>query len=463
MNFGYLLSSRDAAEIYSNIKNAPIYDYHCHLSPKEIYMDEPFDDIGRMWLEHDHYKWRLMRSCGIDEALVTGSAPYKEKFIAYAKACEWAAGSPLYHWNKMELERYFNITEGLTYENAERIYNEANSYLNRTGLSPRALIEKSGVRLIATTDDITDSLEWHKKLKADVSFRTAVIPTFRTDKLLLALDNGYTEYINRLSQLSGIKIDCIASMKAAVRERLKYFIGCGCVIADCGIKYFPDRIADENEAGEIYKRLLNGEQVGLSEYSGFLGNMLVFLIGLYRENDIIMQLHTGVIRNINSGLYEKYGSDAGADCVGEAVSSADLARILDAADKNGGLPETILYTLDPASVARLVSAAGSFRNVRCGAAWWFCDHKRGIAETLRTIAECGNIGVFPGMLTDSRSLLSYARHDYYRRIMCSVLGQWTENGEYPMASALKLAEKLAGGNTLEMLKARLDRRGITLE
>lgn len=451
MNKNYMLEKGAARRIYDHIADAPIYDYHCHLSPQEIFEDKPFDNIGEMWLKYDHYKWRLMRTAGLDEELITGSASYKDKFIAYAKALEFAAGNPLYHWSHMELSRYFAIDETLTAESAERIWESANRYIKENQLSPRKLISASDVKVICTTDDITDDLSWHKKIKEDATFNTRVIPSFRTDNLMLMLRDGYSDYIKKLADASGVEITDLSSLKAAVEKRLCYFAENGCRFSDIGVPYFPDSISDDETAGKVFKNILNRKKVAYADFVGLAGNMYVFLGKLYKKHDIVMQLHLSVIRNSNSVLFSSIGTDCGADCVGDALKGADLIRILDAINTDGGLPQTVIYTLNSSNAAQIASIAGSFQNVRCGAAWWFCDHKRGIEEQIDIIAENSCLGTFLGMLTDSRSFLSYARHDYFRRILCNKLGRWVESGEYDEGSATRLANKICYENIMNLI------------
>lgn len=430
MTDGYLLSTTAARRLYNKNKDLPIIDYHCHLSPREIYEDLPFKDIAQLWLGGDHYKWRLMRAAGIEERLITGDADGREKFAAYAYALSGAAGSPLYHWTAMELDKYFGITRPLCADTADLIYDAANKVIAEKKLSPRKLIESSGVEYIATTDDAADSLEYHEKLAADNSFKTKVTPSFRCDKLLLANKDNYKDYIARLSAAAGLPITDFASLLTAVGSRLDYFVLHGCRFTDVGIADFPDRIGSYEQASGAFAAALAGKKMNRDEYNAFLGYMFVWLGRQYAARGLVMQWHLAVLREVNTSLAQTIGPDCGGDCVGDPIPAENIAAILDAIDREGGLPQTVLYTLNSAMSAQLASLAGSFRNVRSGAAWWFCDHKRGIAEQLNTIAEYGRLGSFTGMLTDSRSFLSYARHDYFRRILCDTVGGWVENGEY---------------------------------
>lgn len=435
-----------ANNLYSKSKNLPIVDYHCHLSPKEIFEDKPFDNIGEVWLSADHYKWRLMRTAGINEEYITGNKSIKEKFIKYCSALEFAAGNPLYHWSHMELSMFFSIDDAITSQNAEKIWNEANKYIAETKLSPRKLIKQSNVRAICTTDDIIDDLSWHKKIAEDKTFNTKVLPSFRTDNLLLIKRNGYTDYIKRLSEVSCVEITDFESFKIAVSKRLDFFCSNGCRCTDLGIPLLPNRIADDNECDNTFNAILSGQCITDDEYNGFIGNMYVFLNGLYKEKNLISQWHLAVVRNSNSVLADKLGADCGVDCVGNVIDGNSLIMLLDAINKKSGLPKTVVYSLNESNIAQIASIAGAFPNVKCGAAWWFCDHKRGIEDEIKVIAENGCLGEFYGMLTDSRSFLSYARHDYFRRILCNIIGEWVEKGEFAEESAEILVSKLCYEN-----------------
>ena len=450
MTDNYLLKTADAQDIYFKIKDLPIVDYHCHLSAKEIYEDKPFDNIGEMWLGGDHYKWRLMRTAGIDERYITGNTDWREKFIKYAAALELAAGNPLYHWSHMELSMFFGIDKPLKSDNAAEIYDEANAFIAENRLSPIKLIEKSKVETLCTTDDIIDTLEYHKKIREDKSFKTKVLPSFRTDNLLLVRSTGYPDYIKKLAEVSGAEITDLEGLKAAVIKRLDFFCLNGCRFTDVGIPYFPDRIADEPSADDTFKKALTGAEISDAEYLGFIGNMYLFLAAEYKKRNLVMQMHLAVYRNANSNLFAALGADCGVDCVGDEISGTALIHMLDAINKNSGMPQTVIYTLNSANAEQIASVAGAFPNVRCGAAWWFCDHKRGIREEMEITAENSSLGSFLGMLTDSRSFLSYARHDYFRRIAADILGEWVNGGEYDKESAVRLAEKISYYNIKEL-------------
>ena len=442
------LSSDIAKEIYREIKDMPIFDYHCHLVPQEIYEDKQFDNIGQMWLGGDHYKWRLMRTVGIDEEYITGkTTSFKEKFLKYAEAIEGAVGNPLYHWTHMELKMFFGINEPLTSKNAEEIWYRANKVIEDKKLSPRKLIEMSNVKYIATTDDINDSLEYHKLIKEDKSFDVTVSPSFRTDNLFLYESDGYFDYLKKLSAVSGVEVKDLASLKKALKVRVEFFASMGCKMTDVGIERFPQTIGTDEEANKVFTDVLSGEDVKTEEFDLFISNVYVFLGKLYKENDMIMQLHLAVKRNASTRLLNAVGKDAGGDCVGEVFPVSALTGLLDKMDMENSLPSTIVYTLNPTVYYQIATGIRSFRNVCLGAAWWFCDHLSGIKEQLQLYSETASLSTFYGMLTDSRSFLSYARHDYFRRILASVIAEKVENGEFaPLENAIKVAKNISGDN-----------------
>ena len=454
MRDDFFLKGELAKRLYQNIAGCPIYDYHCHLSPKEIYADVEFDKIGQMWLGGDHYKWRLMRGAGIDEKYITGDAEWKEKFTAYASVLPHAVGNPLSVWSQAELKFCFGIDTPLSRDTADEIWEAANEYIKDNHLSPRKLIKKFNVKFIGTTDDVCDSLEYHELISKDESFDVAVTPSFRTDNLMMITRNGYREYIQKLSDVSGTDIRSYADLLKATEKRIEFFKAHGCKFTDVGIADFPDRISDPDEADRIFRHAITDKKIEKNDYLGFLGRMFTDLGRLYKKHGLVMQLHIGAYRNPNTLLFERLGADCGCDCIGNAVSGDDLIRILNAIDIDGGLPETILYTLNPSVNDQLASIAGSFRNVKFGAAWWFNDHRTGIVKVLESVSSIGYLGAFYGMLTDSRSFLSYPRHDYFRRILCSYVSELYENGEvfdekylYSLTENIsyKNIEKLIGG------------------
>ncbi len=451
MTSSSFVTNHEGLLLYQAVRELPIVDYHCHLSPQAIAEDRVFDSLGQIWLEADHYKWRLMRSYGIDEHFVAGTASWYEKFLRYAEVIELAAGNPLQHWTAMELQQFFGIDLPLSPSTADEIWQAANEVIVREGLSPRKLIARSRVEYIATTDDAADSLEYHRQLRSDADCPAVVAPSFRTDRALLLNRPDYREYIQKLSAACGYPIRSLPDLERALCDRLDYFVAQGCKMTDVGIEFFPDRIGDAAQAGRALADALDGNAVGWQDYSAFLGYMFVFLAHAYRERGLVMQWHLGARRNTNTRLYRLCGADAGGDGMGDPISGEGLIALLDAIDQSGGLPQTILYSLNGRFNTQLSVIAGCFPPVRCGPAWWFCDHRRGIEEQIRTIAEQSHLGSFPGMLTDSRSFLSYARHDYFRRILCDVLGSYVEEEGLPRSAAETLARRISYENSKAMV------------
>ena len=441
-----LLCGETAHALYAAVRDLPIYDYHCHLSPREIYEDLPAADLTSLWLAGDHYKWRLMRQSGIEEKYITGDASPKEKLRAYAKAIEYADGNPLYLWTKLELAAYFGIEEQLTPENSDEIYDRAAAAIRERSLSPRKLIEMSNVALIATTDDPADSLEWHQKIAADETFPCKVIPSYRPDKMLLCRAADYKDYLARLSTAAGIAITDYSSLIAAAKARLDFFTENGCRVTDLGIPAFPTSIGTAEEAEAAFAKVVAGGEITDREFDAFLSRALIDLSKLYKEHGLLSQLHLAVQRNVNPTLFATVGVDAGGDCIDDPIPATALSKLLAAMEANDGLPYTVLYTLNPSMLDAMVSVAGSFRGVQVGAAWWFMDHTGGIRRVMQSVSEMGQIASFYGMLTDSRSFLSYTRHDYFRRILCTFIGEMVDRGEFAAEAALPLAEKICYRN-----------------
>lgn len=444
------LNGDTAKRLYEAVRDLPIVDYHCHLQPKEILEDKVFTDIAQMWLGGDHYKWRLMRACGVPESHITGDASPREKFRAYAACIETAVGNPLYVWSHMELAMYFGIEDALGADTADDIFDRANAYIREHALSPRKLMLQSRVELVATTDDPADSLEYHKKIREDASFPVRVVPSFRTDAAMNLRRADYKAYIDRLSATCGFAIETLDDLKKALADRLDFFCANGCRVSDVGIEGFPKK-DNACDAVETFKKALADEPVSDAEYRDFLFEMYVYLAAQYKAKNVTMQLHLNVRRNACTRLFESVGPDAGGDCVGDPIPECDIAALLDAMDRADGLPHTILYTLEPSMYMALATTAGSFRGVVPGAAWWFCDHKRGMEEQMNILAETGHLATFTGMLTDSRSFLSYARNDYFRRVLCSRVAEELDQGTLlSEKAAMKLLNRLCVENSRKL-------------
>ncbi len=436
LNDDFLLSTETAKELYVKYAaDAEIIDYHCHVSPKEIYEDKRFSDITEIWLGGDHYKWRLMRSCGVDEYYITGEAPAYEKFLKFAECLEGAIGNPMYHWCHLELKRYFGYSGLLNAETAPEVWELTREKLRH--MSARSIIKESNVSFIGTTDDPADSLEYHKLIAADESFDTVVAPSFRPDKALNIDKAGWHEYIEKLSAVCGYEIKDMASLKRALSDRIDFFAENGCRASDHGLDLMVYAEADESELDAVFARGMSGDAVRAREAEAFKTALLVHCAGEYVRVGFAMQLHFNCLRNPNSVMFSRLGPDTGFDCIGPNDGTRKLAALLDRLWRENILPRTIIYSLDAADNAAIDSLIGAFQGTEVpgklqhGSAWWFNDNKTGMREQMISLANLSVLGNFIGMLTDSRSFLSYTRHEYFRRILCGLIGEWVENGEYP--------------------------------
>ncbi len=433
----FLLDNRVAIELYNAASKMPIIDYHCHLSPAEIANDRRYDNITQVWLGGDHYKWRAMRSCGIDEELITGKADDFEKFKAWAGTVPYLIGNPLLHWTYLELVRYFGINKEINAENARYIWDAANEKIASPEFSARGLITKSNVEMLCTTDDPFDDLKNHAAIAADGSFKTTVLPAFRTDNLININKPSFMPYMDKIKSVTGKIPEDIAELKAMLTARLDLFENFGCKFADLGLDVVPFAPIDEELADAAFKKKLNGEELTQYEMDCYKAYIMAFLGEEYAKRNWIMQLHISALRNNNTFMFNKLGPDTGFDSIHDANVAEPLSRFLDALAVKEKLPKTILYTLNPKDNYVLGTMLGNFQGsgavskIQFGSAWWFNDHKDGMELQMRTLANLGALSKFVGMLTDSRSFLSYTRHEYFRRIMCNIIGTWVENGEYP--------------------------------
>ena len=438
MDKDFLLETETAQKLYHEYAaKMPILDYHCHINPQEIAEDRKFENITQVWLGGDHYKWRQMRSNGVEEKYITGDASDREKFQKWAETLEKAIGNPLYHWSHLELQRYFGYYGALNGETAEEVWNLCNAKLQEDGMSARNLIRQSNVTLVCTTDDPVDSLEWHEKIAADESFEVRVLPAWRPDKAMNLEKTDYLEYLKKLEVVSGVKIDSFASLIEALRIRMDYFAEHGCSVSDHGLEYVMYAPASEEEIEAIFAKRLRGEAVSRADELQFNTAYMVALGREYHKKNWVMQLHYGVKRDNNGMIFGKLGPDAGIDCINNYAPSSEMADYLNALAITDELPKTILYSLNPTDNAAIGTIIGCFQSeeargkIQQGSAWWFNDNKQGMIEQMTSLANLGLLGNFIGMLTDSRSFLSYTRHEYFRRIMCNLIGGWVENGEYP--------------------------------
>ncbi|HUX38727.1 MAG TPA: glucuronate isomerase [Rectinemataceae bacterium] len=440
----FFLDTKTGRRLYTeSAADMPIFDYHCHLSPEAIAEDAPFADLAEIWLGGDHYKWRIMRADGVPEELVSGRGDRGEKLIAYARSLQKAAGNPLLAWSHLELRRAYGIEELFTPENALRIRDRANAVMRERGDTPRRLMERFGVAVVCTTDDPVDDLAAHKKLAKDQTMATTILPTFRPDRIMAVSDSqAWRAYAERLGEASGVAIRRWADLAKALDLRHAYFHEAGCRISDHAV-YVPEfSPVAESVLDDIVARLLSGKALDEAAQASFRTAVLIEGARLDAKRGWAMQLHVGALRNTRTRFYKHYGPDGGCDAISDAQFMAPLASLLDALDREGSLPRSILYSLDPAKNDSLVALAGSFcgsggsghtepARVQVGAAWWFNDQKDGMTRHLESLASVGLVGRFLGMLTDSRSFLSYPRHEYFRRLLCGWVGRMVERGELP--------------------------------
>ncbi len=447
MDRDFLLGTETAKELYHGVAaKLPVLDYHCHVSPQEIWENRRFGNIAQAWLggrgpdgslAGDHYKWRALRANGVEERFVTGDAPDRERFQKWAEALDKAAGNPLFHWSHLELQRFFGYTGVLGGDTAEEVWQLCNEKLQGPGMSARGLIRRSGVTLLCTTDDPADSLHWHKLLREDGSFPVQVLPAWRPDKAVQLEKPDYPAYLEKLGAAAGMEIRSFAGLQEALVRRMDFFNAMGCRLSDHGLEYVMYAPAPEEAVEAVFQKRLAGGPVTREEELRFKTAALLFLGGEYAKRGWAMQLHYGVKRDNNRAAFQRLGPDTGFDAIGSSAPAAQLADFLNALEEAGSLPKTILYSLNPNDDAVIGSIIGCFQGpgtagkAQQGSAWWFNDHKAGMEKQLTSYANQGLLGNFLGMLTDSRSFLSYPRHEYFRRILCNLLGGWVEGGEYP--------------------------------
>ncbi len=437
MNEDFILKTETAKKLYAMGKDLPIIDYHCHINPQEIYENRKFKDITEAWLGGDHYKWRLIRSNGVPENEITGDADNRTKFQRFAEALPKAIGNPMYHWTHLELKRYFGYDGILNGNTAEEVWQLCNKKLQEDSMTARGLIEQSNVEVIGTTDDPADDLKWHKLLLEDKTFNTKVVPSFRPDKAVNIEKPGFKEYIAHLGEVAGVEINSIYTLKDVMHSRLDLFAEMGCKAADHGLDYVVYAEGTEQEIDAILKKALSEEAVSHYEMEQFKTDLLIFFAKEYAARGWVMQLHFNVMRNINGSVFRSMGPDMGFDVISTRGCCEAIAGLLNAFQEANSMPRVILYSLNPADNELLDTIIGAFQGsevpgkIQHGSAWWFSDTKTGMEAQLTSLANLSILGNFVGMLTDSRSFLSYTRHEYFRRIFCNVLGEWIENGEYP--------------------------------
>ena len=468
MDKDFLLETETAKHLYHDYAAAmPLVDYHCHISPQEIYENRKFDNMVEVWLGGenpdgtyfgDHYKWRVMRSNGVNEEYITGSKPAYERFEKFVEALEMAIGNPMYHWCNLELRQFFGFNKPLTLETAKEAWDFCNDKLrNDPSMTVRGIIEKANVAMIGTTDDPIDTLEWHQKIAADPTIKVKVCPSYRPDKAVNINKAGFVEYIGKLAASVGKdKLSSAQEVRDALVERLEFFAENGCRASDHGLDYVPFRLGTDEEIEAAFQKAMNGEAVTLEEAEKYQTSIMLCLGRAYHRLGIVMQLHYSCLRNNNTRRFQKMGPDTGFDMIAQNTCGGAAAQFLDALDLNNECPKTILYSLNPADNEQLGTLLGCFQTdeipgkIQHGSAWWFNDTKTGMEEQMKSLANLGLLGNFVGMLTDSRSFLSYARHDYFRRILCNLIGKWVENGEYPNndASLKKIVQGISCNNAI---------------
>jgi glucuronate isomerase len=440
MDDRFLLHNDTAVRLFEDYaKQLPIIDYHCHLSPQEIYEDLKFTNITEAWLYGDHYKWRAMRANGVEEQYVTGGEGVSdyERFAAYAKTAPQLLGNPLYHWSHLELQRFFGITTLLNEKNAASIWEQANAKMAGGEFTARNLIRQSNVEAICTTDDPADSLEYHVLIKELPNFETKVLPSFRPDKALEIRRATFLPWLERLEGAVGGKVTTYGELLAGLESRIQFFHEVGCRVSDHALDTVMYADATEAEAGVIFAKAIKGEVVTLEEEMKYKTVTLLHLGRWYAERGWVMQLHMNAARNNNRRMFGRLGPDTGFDAINDEEVVQSLSKLLDAMDSGDNLPKTIVYSLNPKQNDVLAALIGCFQGggvagkMQLGSAWWFNDTKDGMLDQMRTLANIGLLGQFVGMLTDSRSFLSYPRHEYFRRILCNLIGEWAENGEVP--------------------------------
>lgn len=437
MDGDFLLDTDSARHLFHDFaEDMPICDYHCHLSPKEIYENKQPENISRLWLSGDHYKWRAMRSAGAEEKYCTGDASDEEKFLKFGETLQYCIGNPLYHWAHIELQRYFGIDTPLNARTAKDIYDRANEAIKNGDFRPQSLIKRSNVKVVCTTDDPADSLEYHRKLKQVSDFDCKVLPSFRPDKALNIQLDGFADYIKTLGEAAGVEINSYKDVIAVLLKRCDYFNEAGCKVSDQAFEYVPFTVSSDDEIDAVFKKAMNGESVSETEGDGYRTAVLLALGAKYHELGWAMEIHIGAIRNNSTRMFKAIGADTGFDSVGDSEIAKKLSRFLDALDVKNELPKTILFNLNDKDNTVLATMLGNFQSseaqskIQFGPAWWFLDTMDGMTSQMKSLANLGVLGKFVGMETDSRSFTSYGRHEYFRRIMCRLIGRWVEDGWY---------------------------------
>lgn len=460
INDNFLLENKYAEELYHNYsKNQPIIDYHNHLSPQLIAEDHIFENITKVWINGDHYKWRAMRTLGINEQFITGNASDKDKFLQWGKTVPYTMRNPLYHWTHLELARYFDIHDLLDEKSAEKIYQEASEKVNSKAYSTRNLLRKVKAEFVCTTEDPIDTLEFHQQL-AKSDFEVKVSTAFRPDKAILISNEGYNEYINKLSEVVGFEINTYIDLCNALRKRVTYFDSNGSKLSDHGLEHIYFENFTENEINTIFKKKRENATLTNEENLKFQSAILLFLSETYHEFGWVQQFHLGALRNNNARMHRILGPDTGWDSIGDYAQAQKLSAFLNALDSKDKLTKTIIYNLNPADNEVMATMIGNFNDgsvkgkVQFGSGWWFLDQKDGMTKQMNALSNMGLISCFIGMLTDSRSFLSFPRHEYFRRILCNLLGDEIQRGELPndMEWIGKMVADISYNNAKEYFK-----------
>ncbi|WP_029273503.1 glucuronate isomerase [Flavobacterium sp. KJJ] len=460
INDNFLLENKYAEELYHNYsKNQPIIDYHNHLSPQNIADNKIFDNITQVWINGDHYKWRAMRTLGISEQFITGNGSDKDKFLNWGKTVPYTMRNPLYHWTHLELARYFDIYDLLNEKSAEKIYIETSEKINSEAYSTQNLLKKVNAELVCTTEDPIDNLEHHQKLASN-PFGTKVSTAFRPDKAILILNDGYNAYLDTLGDVSGIAINTYSDLQSALKNRIEFFAANGCKLSDHGLDQIYFENFTESEINSIFKKKRENGVLTPEEALKFQSAVLLFLSETYHEFGWVQQFHLGALRNNNARMHRILGPDTGWDSIGDYPQAQKLSSFLNALDSKDKLTKTIVYNLNPADNEVMATMIGNFNDgsvrgkVQFGSGWWFLDQKDGMTKQLNALSNMGLISCFVGMLTDSRSFLSFPRHEYFRRILCNLLGDEIQRGELPadMEWIGKLVADISYNNAKEYFK-----------
>ncbi|GAB3529517.1 glucuronate isomerase [Pontibacter brevis] len=439
LNENFLLQTETARQLYHEYaKDMPIIDYHCHLSPQAIAENKPFANMTDIWLAGDHYKWRALRTLGVDEKYITGDASDEEKFMTWASAVPYTMRNPLYHWTHMELKNPFGVTELLTEENASEVYAQCNELLQKPEFTPRGLLEHFQVEMVGTTDDPTDNLQYHQQIAAS-GFKVKVLPSFRPDKALnLTGGEAFRGYLQKLTEASGVAINSIDTLLEALQQRVNYFHDNGCRVSDHGLSFLPALSAKSGKLDEVFAAVIVGnDQEAAAHEQEFAGLVLMALCRMYHEKGWVQQFHLGALRNNNTRMLQVNGPDTGYDSIGDFPQATNMSAFLNALEKEDKLTKTVIYNLNPADNAAFAAMTGNFQGagikgkIQFGSGWWFLDQLEGMKEQMNTLSNMGLISCFIGMLTDSRSFLSFPRHEYFRRLLCNMFGDDVEQGLLP--------------------------------